>query len=89
MLRLYLLRLSNHRICRYCIGVRRLCQYVLTFSPLSMSSTKCLHADMVLEDVTELYVAIFNQRSRLIVLADPNLLLVIIAGPIRNCPKFC
>ena len=52
-----------------------------------MSSTKRSHSDMVLEDVTELYVGILDQRSRLKVLADLDLL-VIIAGPILNCPKF-
>ena len=54
-----------------------------------MSSTKRFHSDMVLEDVTELYVDLINQRSRLNVLAGPYLFLVIIAGPILNCPKFC
>ena len=54
-----------------------------------MSSTKRFHLDMVLEDVTELYVDSLNQRSRLKVLTDLDLFLVITAGPILNCPKFC
>ena len=53
-----------------------------------MSSTEHSPSDMVLEDVTELYVGVFGQKSRLKVLADPDLFLVIIAGPILNCPKF-
>ena len=60
---------------------------MLTSLPRFMSSTKCSFSDMVLEDVTELYVGILGQRSRLKVLADLDLL-VIIAGPILNCPKF-
>ena len=54
-----------------------------------MSSTKRFHSDMVLEDVTELYVNLLNQRSKLKVLADLDLFLVITAGPILNCRKFC
>ena len=62
---------------------------MLTSLPHFLSSTKRFHSDMVLEDVTELYVDLVNQRSKLEVLADPNLFLVIITGPILNCPKFC
>ena len=57
--------------------------------PRLMSTTKRVHSDMVLEDVTELYIDSVKQRSKLEVLADPNSFLVIIAGPILNYPKFC
>ena len=53
-----------------------------------MSSTKRCHSDMVLEDVTELYVGLLGWRSKLNVLADRDLFLVITAGPILKCPKF-
>lgn len=53
-----------------------------------MSSTKRRYSDMVLEDVTELYVYLLGQRSRLKVLADLDLFLVITAGPIPKCPKY-
>ena len=56
--------------------------------PHFMSSTKRCHLDMVLEDVTELYVGLLDWITRSKVLANLDLSSVITAGLILNCPKF-